>query len=82
MLDEFNNNDFKGNLAIGKLIFEDVPDNLKPFWSGLILSSFNDYVKYIPDSIGELYLIIDHENRWVEAHAQFIIRVILVVILR
>lgn len=72
MLDEFSKNDFENNLAIGKLIFEDVPNNLKPFWSGLILSCFNDFVKYIPDSIGELNLIIDHENKWVEARVQFI----------
>lgn len=63
--------DIIDDLNIGRLIFENVPDNLKPFWSGLILSRFNSHVKNIPDSIKELYQIIENENRWTEAHVQF-----------
>lgn len=63
--------DIINNLNTGRVIFENVPDNLKPFWSGLILSRFNNYVKNIPDSIKELYQIIENENRWTEAYVQF-----------
>ena len=59
------------DLTVGKSIFENVPDNLKPNWSGIILSTFYDYIKDIPDSVNELHSIINNEQRWVEAHNQF-----------
>lgn len=65
--------DIVNDLNIGRVIFENVPDSLKPFWSGLILSRFNSYIKDIPDSIKELYPIIERKNRWAEAYPQFMI---------
>jgi hypothetical protein len=64
-------NQIETDLTIGKNIFENVPDNLKPVWSGFILSKFDYYIKNIPISIRELYSIIENEGRWSEAHGQF-----------
>jgi len=63
--------DIETDLNIGKAIFENVPSSLKPYWSGLILSTFNNYIKEIPNSVRELHSIIDDKNRWSEAHGQF-----------
>ncbi len=63
--------DIETDLNIGKAIFENVPDSLKPYWSGLILLVFNNYIKEIPNSVKELYSIIDDQDRWTEAHSQF-----------
>lgn len=63
--------DIETDLNIGKAIFENVPHSLRPYWSGLILSTFNNHIKYIPNPVKELHSIVDHESRWAEAHAQF-----------
>ncbi|PKV62388.1 hypothetical protein [Pontibacter ramchanderi] len=44
---------------------------MKLGWAGLILSCFNNYIKDLPTVIRDLYLIIDNEDRWAEAHEQF-----------
>ena len=66
-----NRDNFETDLNICKYIFEEIPDKLKPCWAGLILNTFHNYIKDIPDSIAELYSIIENDNRWQEAHGQF-----------
>jgi hypothetical protein len=61
----------KTDIKIGKEIFENIPDDIKPGWAGLVLSRFDNYVRGIPTSITELYSIIDNKDRWNEAHGQF-----------
>lgn len=61
----------KTNIKIGQQIFEDLPNDIRPGWAGLVLSRFDHYVKDIPTSILELYPIIDSKDRWKEAHGQF-----------
>ena len=63
--------DIKTNVEIGQQIFENLPNDIRPGWAGLILSRFDNYVKNIPVSIKELYPIIDTKDRWKEAHGQF-----------
>ena len=63
--------DIKTNIKIGQQIFENLPNDIKPGWAGLVLSRFDHYVKDIPTSIIELYPIIDDKDRWKEAHEQF-----------
>lgn len=64
--------DLKTNIKIGGEIFESLPNHIRPGWAGLILSRFNPYVKDVPQPVLELYPIIDNQDRWPEAHAQFI----------
>lgn len=61
----------KTNIKIGQQIFENLPNDIRPGWAGLILSRFDQYIKDIPTSILELYPIIDNKDRWKEAHEQF-----------
>src|SRR5687767_2904538 len=63
--------DLKTNIKIGQQIFENLPNDIKPGWAGLILSRFDHYMNDIPTSILELYPIIDDKDRWKEAHGQF-----------
>jgi len=63
--------DIKTDIKIGREIFENIPNDIKPGWAGLVLSRFDNYVKGIPTSIKELYSIIDSKDRWNEAHGQF-----------
>jgi len=63
--------DIKTNIKIGQQIFENLPNDIKPGWAGLVLSRFDNYIKDIPTSIIELYPIIDSKDRWKEAHEQF-----------
>ena len=63
--------DIKTNIKIGQQIFENLPNDIRPGWAGLVLSRFDDYIKDIPTSIFELYSIIDNKDRWKEAHEQF-----------
>lgn len=63
--------DLKTNIKIGEEIFESLPNHIRPGWAGLILSRFNPYIKDIPEPVLELYPIIDNQDRWPEAHAQF-----------
>jgi len=63
--------DIKTNIQIGRDVFENLPNDIRPGWAGLILSRFDNYIKNIPVSIKELYPIIDTKDRWEEAHGQF-----------
>jgi hypothetical protein len=63
--------DIKTNLKIGQEIFENLPNDIRAGWAGLILSRFDYYLKNIPISVLELYPIIDDKDRWKEAHEQF-----------
>ncbi len=63
--------DIKTNIKIGREIFENIPNDIRPGWAGLVLSRFDHYIKTIPTSISELYPIIDDKDRWKEAHEQF-----------
>ena len=63
--------DIRTNIQIGQQVFENLPNNIRPGWAGLILSRFDNYIKNIPASIRELYPIIDTNERWKEAHGQF-----------
>lgn len=63
--------DIKTNIKIGQQIFENLPNDIRPGWAGLVLSRFDHYIKDIPTSILELYQIIDNKDRWNEAHGQF-----------
>lgn len=61
----------KTDIDAGKAIFEDIPNDLRPGWAGLVLTRVNNYTKQIPDPIKGLLQIIDEQGRWKEAHAQF-----------
>jgi len=63
--------DIKTNIEIGRQIFEDLPNDIRPGWAELILSRFDNYIKDIPTPIKELFPIIYDEDRWQEAHGQF-----------
>ena len=63
--------DIKINIKIGQSVFENLPNDIRPGWAGLILSQFDNYIKNIPASIKELYAIINNKERWKEAHGQF-----------
>ena len=63
--------DIRNNIEIGREIFENIPNDIKPGWAGLILSRFDNYIKNVPKSIVDLYPIIDNQERWKEAHKQF-----------
>ena len=63
--------DLKTNIEIGKQIFENLPNDIKPGWAGLILSRFDNYVKEIPTCIKELFEIIEEQENWGNAHEQF-----------
>lgn len=63
--------DIKTNPKIGQQIFENLPNDIRPGWAGLILSRFDNYVKNIPPTVKELFAIIDNKDRWKEAHGQF-----------
>lgn len=61
----------KTDVNIGKEIFQNIPDDIKPGWAGLVLSRFDNHVREIPTCIRELHSIIDDRDRWNEAHRQF-----------
>lgn len=63
--------DLKTNIKLGQQIFENLPNDIRPIWAGLVLSCFDHHNKDIPTSILELFPIIDDKNRWKEAHEQF-----------
>ncbi len=56
---------------VGKSIFENIPNVVKPGWAGFVLSRFDTYLEQIPIEISELQNIISSEPRWKEAHSQF-----------
>jgi hypothetical protein len=59
------------NLQISKNIFEDIPNELKPIWAGLILSQFDLYLENIPTEVKLLFKIIEEPSAWKKAHHQF-----------
>ena len=61
----------KTDIKIGIEIFQNIPDDIKPGWAGLVLSRFDNYVREIPNPIKELYSIINDKDRWNEAHGEF-----------
>jgi hypothetical protein len=63
--------DIKQNTAIGQKIFESIPNNSIPAWSGAILSCFDNYLKQIPEPVLDLFTIINDKSKWSEAHEQF-----------
>lgn len=63
--------DIKTHIDIGRQIFENLPNDIRPAWAGLILSRFDNYLKDIPASVKDLYPIIGNKDRWKEAHEQF-----------
>lgn len=63
--------DIKTNIEIGKEIFENLPNDIRPGWAGLVLSRFDNYIKDMPTSILELYPIIDNKESWKDASGQF-----------
>jgi hypothetical protein len=63
--------DIINNIEIGRQIFEKVPNDIRPGWSGLILSRFDSYLENIPTQVKDLYFIIDNPDKWKEAHNQF-----------
>ncbi|MDY3530303.1 hypothetical protein PG593_11035 [Riemerella anatipestifer] len=63
--------DIKTDIKIGQQIFENLPNDIRPGWAGLVLSRFDYYIKDVPTSISELYPIINDIDRWKEAHEQF-----------
>ncbi|WP_316789609.1 hypothetical protein [Pedobacter frigoris] len=68
MTDQYN---MKTDLKIGEHIFENLPNDIRPGWAGLVLSRFDNYLKYIPTPVLDLYPVIDNKSRWPEAHEQF-----------
>lgn len=63
--------ELKNDIQIGKQIFENIPNEIKPGWAGLILSRFDNYIKSIPTPISDLHSIIDNQDNWKKAHSQF-----------
>lgn len=61
----------KTSVKMGEQIFENLPNDIRPGWAGLILSRFDNYIKNVPTSVLDLYPLIDNKNRWLEAHEQF-----------
>jgi len=61
----------KTDIKIGQQIFENLPNEIRPGWAGLVLSRFDHYIKNVPTSILELYPIIDNQDIWKDAHVQF-----------
>ena len=62
--------DIKSKIEIGRQVFENIPDEIKPYWAGLVLSRFDNYFKDIPKPIRELFPIIDNKDKWENAHEQ------------
>lgn len=63
--------DLVTNIQTGRQLFENLPNDIRPGWAGLILLRFDNYIKNIPELVKELYTIIDNKDRWKEAHKQF-----------
>jgi len=63
--------DLETQIIIGRHIFEHIPDEIKPYWAGRVLSSFDDYLEDIPEPVLELFPIIDDKDKWKNAREQF-----------
>lgn len=61
---------FLDDKAECKLLFDDVPNNLKPAWLVLLLTYFDYYIENIPQVITDLIQIIDDKNNWFKAKHQ------------
>ena len=66
------NYEIKTKIEIGRQVFENIPNEIKPCWAGLVLSRFDNYFKDIPTPIRELFSIIDDKDKWKYAHEQFV----------
>ena len=66
------NYEIKTKIEIGRQVFENIPNEIKPCWAGLVLSRFDNYLKDIPTPIRELFSIIDDKDKWKYAHEQFV----------
>jgi len=66
------NYNIKTKIEIGRQIFENIPNEIKPCWAGFVLSRFDNYLKDIPTPIRELFPIIDDKDKWKNAHEQFV----------
>ncbi|WP_413533201.1 hypothetical protein [Empedobacter brevis] len=64
------NLEFLDNKLECKLLFDNVPNHLKPSWFALILTYFDFYIKTTPQVISDLIQIIDDENSWYKAKQQ------------
>lgn len=61
----------KNNIEIGKQIFENIPNDIRPLWAGHILTYFDKYIEDIPLSIKDLFPIAENKEIWKDAHIQF-----------
>lgn len=63
--------DLKNDIKTGKEIFEDLPNEIRPFWAAIILSCFDNYIEEIPEPVVNLYPVINDKSQWKEAHKKF-----------
>lgn len=61
--------DIKTDTEIGRSIFEQLPNDIRPGWGGLILSRFEPYLTDRPQVITDLHTIIYNNDRWSEGCA-------------
>jgi hypothetical protein len=61
----------KDDIEIGRLIFEQIPNHLRPGWAGHILSRFDNFIKDVPKEIRELLSLINDQQNWKDAQKQF-----------
>jgi len=66
-----NHYDTETQIIISGHIFNNVPDEIKPYWAGFVLSRFDNYFEDIPEPVRELFPIIDDKDKWKNAHEQF-----------
>ena len=62
--------DIKTNIELAAEIFDELPNDFRPFWASQILSCFDEYVNSPSEVLG-LFSIICSKERWREAHGQF-----------
>ena len=63
--------DIKTNIETGRQIFENLPNEIRPAWAGLILSRFDNYLSDIPKPISALFPIIENKDHQNETYGQF-----------
>ncbi|WP_319500622.1 hypothetical protein [uncultured Draconibacterium sp.] len=62
--------DIENDIEFGKEIFENIPNELRPLWGGLILSKINKHIKSVPKEVVDLLEIVEAKT-WQKAHEQF-----------
>lgn len=62
--------EIENDIEIGKEIFENIPNELRPLWGGLVLSKINGKLDSVPKEIVELLEIIE-TKAWGKAKEQF-----------